>query len=91
MYLYSGTSENLFCQVFSKFTIQNHCLYEDQCVDQEMDIGFKTMIKQVFEDGNIQDHISVHNASDFDAESCSGIVFSEKNSLKFSLENDLLT
>ena len=45
------------------------------------------MIKQVFEDGNIQDHISDTNASDFYAESCFGIAISEKKSLKISLES----
>ena len=40
------------------------------------------MIKQVFEDGIIQDHISEKNASDFYSESCFGIVFPEIESLK---------
>ena len=45
------------------------------------------MIKQVFEDGNIQDHISNNNASDFYSESCFGIVFPEIDSLKISRES----
>ena len=80
-YFYFGKSENLFSQFFTKFNIQNHCLYV-KLLDQENDIGFKTMIKQVFEDGNIQEYISEKNASDFYSESCFGIVFPEIESLK---------
>ena len=56
-YYYIGKSENLFSQYSTKFNIQNHCIYVN-ILDQEKYIGFKTMIKLVFEDGNIQDHIS---------------------------------
>ena len=54
---------------------------------KRMILVLKKMIKQVFEDGNIQDHISDTNASVFYAESCFGIVFSKKSSLKISLES----
>ena len=39
-YFYFGKSDNLFCQVFSKFNIQNHKL-NDNFLDQENDIGLK--------------------------------------------------
>ena len=51
---------------------------------KRMILVLKKMIKQVFEDGNIQDHISKNNASDFYSESCFGIVFPEIESLKIS-------
>ena len=59
----------------------NHCLYGN-ILYQENVIGFKKMIKQVFEDGNIQDHIFENNASDFYSESCFGIVFPKIDSIK---------
>ena len=80
-YYYLGKSENFFGQYFTQLCIQNHCIYVN-ILDQEKYIGFKTMIKRVFEDGNIQDHISEKNASDFFSESCFGIVFPEIESLK---------
>ena len=52
-------------------------------------VHMRTKIKkllQVFDDGNIEDHISDVNEYDFYAESCFGIVFPEKASLKTSLE-----
>ena len=39
-YFYIGESENLFSQFFTKFNIQNHCLYV-KLLDQENDIGLK--------------------------------------------------